>query len=203
MSLEILGIGTATPQHAIAQQDAEEMVAGMSCLEGSRRRALAAIYRATKICSRGSVLLEKSNGRGIHQNFFPPAESDADQGPSTRARIARYEVEAGRLAIEAAERSLIEAGIAPSSIRHLVTCSCTGFASPGIDLELINSLGLRPDISRTHVGFMGCHAAFNALRVASALSTSTRSNTVLVVAAELCSLHLQYGDRRDHIVAAV
>jgi len=84
---------------------------------------------------------------------------------------------------------------------HLVTCSCTGFASPGIDLELINSLGLRPDISRTHVGFMGCHAAFNALRVASALSASTRSNTVLVVATELCSLHLQYGDRRDHIVA--
>ena len=36
MSLEILGIGTATPQHAITQQDAEEMVAEFSCLEGSR-----------------------------------------------------------------------------------------------------------------------------------------------------------------------
>ncbi len=201
MSLEILGIGTATPQHAITQQDAEEMVAGFSCLEGSRRRALAAIYRATKICSRGSVLLEKSNGRGIHQKFFLPADSDADQGPTTRARLARYEVEAGRLATQAAECSLIEAGIAPSSVMHLVTCSCTGFASPGVDLELMNSLGLRPDISRTHIGFMGCHAAFNALRVASALSASTRSKTVLVVAVELCSLHLQYGDCSDHIVA--
>ena len=51
-----------------------------------------------------------------------------------------------------------------------MTASCSGFASPGFDLGLLEMLPLRRDVARTHVGFMGCHAAFNAWRVAAAFA---------------------------------
>jgi predicted naringenin-chalcone synthase len=88
-----------------------------------------------------------------------------------------------------------------ADVTHLVTCSCTGFANPGVDLELVRGLGLAADVSRTHVGFMGCHGAFNALRVAEAFATAHASAVVLVVCVELCSLHFQYGSRSDAVVA--
>jgi predicted naringenin-chalcone synthase len=56
-------------------------------------------------------------------------------------------------------------------------------------------------VQRTHVGFMGCHGAFNALRVADAFATADPRAMVLVICVELCSLHFQYGPRADHVVA--
>jgi len=51
------------------------------------------------------------------------------------------------------------------------------------------------------VGFMGCHGAFNGLRVARAFVEADPSACVLLCAVELCSLHLQEGWNPDHIVA--
>jgi predicted naringenin-chalcone synthase len=70
-----------------------------------------------------------------------------------------------------------------------------------VDLELIGRLGLSASVARTHVGFMGCHGAFNALRVAKAFVAARPESVPLVVCVELCSLHFQYGPRADHVVA--
>ncbi|MEM9703379.1 MAG: 3-oxoacyl-[acyl-carrier-protein] synthase III C-terminal domain-containing protein, partial [Planctomycetota bacterium] len=56
----------------------------------------------------------------------------------------------------------------------------------------IERLRLPADVSRTHVGFMGCHAAMNGLRVAGALCAADPKAAVLLTAVELCSLHHQY-----------
>jgi predicted naringenin-chalcone synthase len=56
-------------------------------------------------------------------------------------------------------------------------------------------------VARTHVGFMGCHGAFNGLRVARAFVEADPRACVLLCAVELCSLHLQEGWNPDHIVA--
>jgi predicted naringenin-chalcone synthase len=48
---------------------------------------------------------------------------------------------------------------------------------------------------------MGCHGAFNTLRVADAFAATRADAVVLVVCVELCSLHFQYGDHDDHVVA--
>ena len=91
--------------------------------------------------------------------------------------------------------------MAPESITHLVTVSCTGFVAPGVDLALIDGLGLRPTVERTHVGFMGCHGALNGLRVANAFATADPTARVLLCAVELCSLHYYYGSAADKLVA--
>jgi predicted naringenin-chalcone synthase len=201
MSLRLLGIGTATPPHAIGQRDAASMAASFQAASTTAPQTLAALYRTTRIRSRGSVLLEEPVDGGFRQSFFAPAGAADDKGPSTRSRLVRYEAEAPRLAADAASRGLEAAGVRAGQVSHLVTCSCTGFSSPGVDLALVEKLGLPAEVSRTHVGFMGCHAGFNALRVAAALGGSAGEGIVLTVAVELCSLHFQYGDRGDMIVA--
>ena len=201
MSLTLLGIGTALPDHAIAQRDAAALAANFANAAPGRERALEALYRKSGIRSRGSVLLDDPGGRAFAQEFFPPAEVTANGGPSTGERMARYALEAGRLAIDAARAALAAARIDPATVTHLVTCSCTGFASPGVDIDVVEAAGLSAGVARTHLGFMGCHGAFNALRVADAFAATGPDAVVLVVCVELCSLHFQYGDHDDHVVA--
>jgi predicted naringenin-chalcone synthase len=201
MSLEILAIGTAVPDHAIRQQDAAVLATNFANATPGRERALTALYRRSGIRSRGSVLLENPGERPFAQEFFPPAEATAAGGPSTGERMARYGLEAGRLAVDAARTALSAAAVEPQDVTHLITCSCTGFASPGVDIEILEEAGLSPAVSRTHVGFMGCHGAFNALRVAGAFAAADPQAVILVACVELCSLHFQYGNHDDHVVA--
>jgi len=201
MSLVILGIGTATPDRSIAQHDAVALAAGFNNAAPGRERTLAAIYRQTRIKHRGSVLLEPPDEGPFAQSFYPRATATTDTGPTTAERMDRYCEAAGPLAVAAAARAVAAADVAPEAITHLVTCSCTGFSNPGVDLDVVHGLGLADDVRRTHVGFMGCHGAFNALRVADAFVTADPRACVLVVCVELCSLHFQYGGKSDHVVA--
>src|SRR6185369_8922686 len=82
-----------------------------------------------------------------------------------------------------------------------VTVSCTGFQAPGVDYELIHGLGLAPTTERTHVGFMGCHAALNGLRVARGYTGSDPNARVLLCAVELCCLHVHFGWDPQKVIA--
>jgi predicted naringenin-chalcone synthase len=105
------------------------------------------------------------------------------------------------LALTSCRRALADAGIESDTITHLITVSCTGFVAPGFDVQLIEELPLRRETERTHIGFMGCHGAMNALRIARGLIESRPENVVLLCAAELCSLHFQYEWTADNVVA--
>jgi prepilin-type processing-associated H-X9-DG protein len=121
--------------------------------------------------------------------------------PGTGERMRRYSREAPPLALRAVRAALEQAQLPPERITHLVTVSCTGFHAPGVDLALMAALPLRPSVARTHVGFMGCHAALNGLRVAAGFIGADPGACVLLCAVELCSLHLQYGWEGGRIVA--
>lgn len=108
--------------------------------------------------------------------------------PGTAARMARFEATAPGLAMQAIEALGAEAR---SGITHLVVASCTGFVAPGIDQILVKAAGLDPSVERTVVGFMGCYAAVNSLRLAHHFVRSDPDARVLVVNLELCSLHFQ------------
>lgn len=201
MSLVILGIGTATPQQKIQQQHAALLATNLIGNKAPAERTMQAIYRQTKIAQRSSVLLDGPHEGVVTQEFFQPATSSEDHGPTTQERMARYATEATPLAVTAVEKALAKADVAAAEITHLVTCSCTGFQAPGVDIALMRELGLSNATSRTHIGFMGCHGGFNALRVAKAYAESDSRATVLIVCVELCSLHFQYTDNPEQIVA--
>ena len=109
--------------------------------------------------------------------------------PGTAARMDSYEKHAPDLAMRAIEA--LGLGDAAKSITHLIVASCTGFTAPGLDLQLARALGLRSDVQRSIIGFMGCSAAVPALRAAQQAVLADPAARVLVINLELCSLHLQ------------
>ncbi|MBT8397650.1 MAG: type III polyketide synthase, partial [Gemmatimonadetes bacterium] len=124
-----------------------------------------------------------------------------DQGPSTEMRMERFEADAPVLAMTAGRAALDDAGVGGEEITHLVTVSCTGFFAPGLDTTLVDLLGLKPTVERTHVGFMGCHGSLNGLRVASSFAGADPEARVLVSSVELCTLHMSYEWDPDTLVA--
>ena len=202
MPLSLVGLGTALPEHYVDQLDAAAIVESFNCETEEQRRLLPALYRRTAVGRRHSVVLEASNGAlEGRQSFFTSRSHAEDRGPTTGTRMSRYVEEALPLAERAATAAFHQANIPRSHVTHLVTVSCSGFGSPGWDIGLIDRLQLRRDVARTHVGFMGCHGALNALRVAQAFAQSSVDANILIVAVELCSLHQQYGWEPDRIVS--
>lgn len=202
MSVSLTGIGTAVPAVGIAQNAAAELIATFNAQSESEGRVLRELYRRSGVKNRYSVILKAQEGDlTARQSFYFEPDTEHPHGPSTAARMACYAQHAGKLGTEAAERALQDAGCQAREITHLVTISCTGFSSPGFDVEILQRLSLHPSTTRTHLGFMGCHGAMNGLRVANAFAQSDPQARVLMVASELCSLHHQYGWSPDRIVS--
>jgi predicted naringenin-chalcone synthase len=144
-------------------------------------------------------MVQRSEIEHRYSTFKPgetPAIAADDSGfyrprhfASTAARMRWFETQALELAL----RSVDALGIdhERSDITHLIVSSCTGFTAPGLDLQLTKRLGLNPSIERTLVGFMGCAAAVNALKLARHIVRSEPDARVLIVNLELCTLHLQ------------
>ncbi len=201
MAMAILGMGTALPAYSIAQQDSAGFAKALCCINERQSHLLETLYKRTRIRRRASVLLRAGNGSAPEQDFFSPQKDASGKGPTTQVRMQRYAQEAAPLALVAAAKALRQSGLAASRITHLITVSCTGFAAPGVDIGLVKQLGLRTDVGRMHVGFMGCHGVINGLRIAEALATSNPASRVLLCAVELCSLHFAYGWDPANIVA--
>lgn len=119
--------------------------------------------------------------------------------PDTRQRMIRYEREALPLACRAIADLRLKRG--GEAITHLLVASCTGFFAPGLDLQLIKHLGFPSSVERTSVGFMGCYAAMPTLKLARHIVRSAPAARVLVIALELCTLHLQESGSLDELLS--
>jgi predicted naringenin-chalcone synthase len=197
MSLVIVGLGTALPATRIDQNIALKIAQKICCRTSDQAELLPALYRQSGITARHMVFSKELiedvlGGTRDSRSIFLPGQDSDHPGPTTAQRMEHYIAEAGPLALRAAQQALTESGRVSRAISHLVTVSCTGFAAPGVDAELIKHLNLPPTIQRTHIGFMGCHGAINGLRVAQAFADARPGTVVLLGAVELCSLHYHY-----------
>ncbi len=197
----LAGLGTGVPPLAIGQEDAARIAAAYGPKGPGQERVQRVLYRRTGVQNRASVALGLEDGTPGPGGLFPVPRDPEDRGPGTRRRLETYEREAPGLAARVARLALDDAGIGPEVVDQLLIVTCTGFMAPGLDVTLVRDLGLRRDVGRTQVGFMGCHGAFVGLRQAAALTSVSPASTALVVALELCSLHFQYGWDPAQIVA--
>lgn len=177
-------IGTALPSHDVHAAFVTYMHKMLNT--GKSEKVFDRMVRRSGIAHRYSVLPveDLATDRTDTKSFY-----SLGAYPSTARRMREYEKQAPGLvrnAVEALDLNGQEAGIT-----HLVVASCTGFVAPGLDQILAKTLGLRADLQRTFVGFMGCSAAVPALRIAQQTVLADPSARVLVVNVELCTLHLQ------------
>lgn len=193
-------IGTATPAHRFAQPQIADFMAQALAFGDHDTRKLRALYRASGIAHRYSVVPDY--GRTMGDYTFFSNTPDLEPFPGVGQRMAVYRREALPLAAAAVRDCLRQVpDVAPASITHLVTVSCTGMYAPGLDIELVTALGLRPAVRRTCVNFMGCYAAVNALKLADAFCRADAAARVLIVSVELCTLHFQKSPAEDHLLS--
>ena len=126
------------------------------------------------------------------EDFYSP-----NAFPSTHTRMKHFKQHAFPLACQAIDAL----GIENERITHVIVTCCTGFYAPGLDHDIIRHYGLDPSVERTIVGFMGCQAAVNAMKLAYHAVCADRAARVLMVNLELCTLHLQELDDIDQIMS--
>jgi alpha-pyrone synthase len=195
----INSLGLANPSHRFSQsQIADFMIRGLQ-LEGPAASKLRALYRASGIDSRYSVL--DDYGRRDHFTFYGNEEG-LEPFPTTQTRLEVFRKHALELSVRSAMECLARAkSISASEITHLIVVSCTGMYAPGLDIDLLHALHLRGDVQRTCITFMGCYAAFNALKLADSFCHSAPDAKVLVICTELCSIHFQKENTDDNLLA--
>lgn len=192
----ITAIATSNPDHRIAQQEIAEFMLKAMIFHNGEARKLKAIFRSSGIEYRHSVLSDY--GKSENFSFYP--ENLSGQFPSTKERLAVFRQHALPLSTAAAKQ-IVGKNIRADEVTHLIVVCCTGMYAPGLDIELIRELGLRPTVHRTAINFMGCYAAFNALKIADAFCKSDEHAKVLVVCTEICSLHFQRDATEDNLLA--
>ncbi|HLH99730.1 MAG TPA: 3-oxoacyl-[acyl-carrier-protein] synthase III C-terminal domain-containing protein [Acidimicrobiales bacterium] len=125
-------------------------------------------------------------------------------GWSTGARMDRYLAEAVPLGKSAVAGALAGAGLAASDVGLLAVVSCTGYATPGVDIHLARDVGMAASTQRVLLGHMGCHAALPALGLLADYAAA-RDRPAVLLCVELSSLHVQpvTGDRSQLLVHAL
>jgi predicted naringenin-chalcone synthase len=198
MSAYIHHIATLTAPFPYQQDAIRERMMGWTADE-RHRRLLSALYKRSGIETRYSVLESffETGGNGL----FQPDGEGRPGNPGTAERNARYAKASLEMSVEVASRALHGSGYKAGDITHVIYVTCTGFVNPGPELHLVEALGLHPGVERYTLGFMGCYAAFPALRMAAQFCAARENAAVLVVCLELCTLHLQLEDKPDVMLA--
>jgi alkylresorcinol/alkylpyrone synthase len=211
MTVSVRSLETAVPPTLLGQDDVRDLFARQPGITRLGRRLISAVYDASAIDTRHTVLeeLDPTSATLVSAvpGSAPPVFHDAADGqiltPSTGARNEVYRERSPELFLAAAGRALEAAvGVEPDDITHVVTVSCTGFYAPGPDYAVVRGLGLKPSTQRYHLGFMGCYAAFPALRAARDFCRADPGAVVLVVCVELCTIHLHSSNDPDTILAS-
>lgn len=203
MTVYMRSLETAVPPTVLIQSEARDVFAAQPGLTRLGSRLVSTCFDSAAIDTRYTAVTELTkDSRADDPQFFDP-DTGLVLSPSTKVRNDIFGREATKLFVESAQAALDACpGIDPADITHLVTVSCTGFFNPGPDYKIVRALGLNPSVQRYHLGFMGCYAAFPALRAAKSFCEADPDAVVLVVCAELCSLHVRTSNDPDTIMGS-
>jgi predicted naringenin-chalcone synthase len=152
----------------------------------------ASYYDHNKVAERLFQKVEVDTRCGV----VDPRVEDVSQW-GTAARMERFVAEAIPLGKEAVSAALSGAGVKPDDLGMFVVASCTGYATPGLNILLARDLGMPANLRSLLVGHMGCHAALPGLGAA-ADYVSVHQRPALLLCVELTSLHLQPAEPVPH-----
>lgn len=193
-------IRTAVPPKFYSQEHALKVMEKLVGNTERKKSFLNKIYKGSAIGKRHTVI--EDYDKEPEDYTFYPKNAEMLPEPSTEQRNDLFIEKAPALSLQAS-RELLEScpDFDRQKITHLITVSCTGFTAPGIDFYLMKELGLNPGAHRFNIGFMGCYAAFPALKMARDICRTDNEARVMIVNTELCSIHFQQDFNLDTVVA--
>ena len=197
---KIISIGLALPPYEHKQDDILKFMQLVYAMNNVGNRKLKYLYHHSGIEYRYSVIPDYS--REVNDWEFYPQTENLEPFPSLEQRIALFNKTAAPLSVTAIQEC-ITGLINGNEITHLITVSCTGMSAPGLDLQVMELMGLPQNVYRTSVNFMGCYAAIHGLKIADAICRSEKNAKVMIVCTELCTLHFQKEPTVDSIASSL
>ena len=190
-------IATAAPDHDV--HDAFVIFAEQMLANPRLRTVFRRMVSRADIAHRYSFLdAQKSPGQFSSSDAHAFYRSGSF--PDTARRMELFEQNAPVLMRKAVDRLMLN-DKERSGITHVLVTCCTGLYAPGLDFEIVDHLGLETGVERTMVGFMGCYAAINALKLARHIVRSDPKAGVLMVNLELCTLHFQETQELEQVLS--
>lgn len=166
--------------------------------EDTTSRKLKILFHQSGINTRYSIVPDfgksKSGNNLLYEN---------QKVPGVEKRLEVYKENAVSLATKAIQNSIqkLNTTINEFEITHLITVSCTGIYAPGLDAAIIEQLDLPNDIFHTSINFMGCNAAFHALKLGDMIAKTDENAKVMIVCVELCTIHFQPKNNHDNLLS--
>jgi predicted naringenin-chalcone synthase len=197
---KIISIATGVPDHKHEQANILQFMSQAYQQDETENRKLRFLYNHAGIQTRYSVIADYSLEMS-HWKFFPDNEQ-LHPFPALEKRMEWFNNHAPQLCVDTITKC-IDDKILPQDITHLITVSCTGMSAPGLDLDIMEAMGLPKNIYRTSVNFMGCYAAVHALKIADGIIAATPLANVVIVCLEFCTLHFQKEYTIDNITASL
>jgi alpha-pyrone synthase len=190
-------IATAVPEHDV--HDAFVVLAEKMLADPRLHPVFRRMVNRANIAHRYSFL-DPQNRSGQFSSHDAHEFYRLGNFPNTARRMELFEQTAPILMRKAVDRLALDEK-ERSSITHVLVTCCTGLYAPGLDFEIVDHIGLSPDVERTMIGFMGCNAAINALKLARHIMRSDPKAGVLMVNLELCTLHLQETQELEQVLS--
>ncbi len=197
---KIISIATAVPKYKHQQDDLFLFADKIYCKDETETRKLKFLYHQSGITSRYSVIPDYTVPPAERQ-FYPEC-GDLEPFPGIEKRMQWFNDHAASLSVQAIEEC-IKNEIDKNEITHLITVTCTGMSAPGLDLQVMELMGLPQNIFRTSVNFMGCYAAVHALKLADSFCKNEKKANVVIVCTELCTLHFQKDISPDNMTSSL
>lgn len=200
MPIHLHAIETWNPPVSYTQEEASERVQAQ--FDDKRtKRILRHIYKQSAIDKRHTAVGEF--GSQAEGALFGDRGDGRWSDPGTGDRNKWFMEVSKTASVDLARKTLAAApGFEADDVTHIVTASCTGFYNPGPDFHIIRQLGMRGSTERFNLGYMGCYAAFPALRMANTICRDNPDAVVMIQCMELCSLHLQLNPENPESLVA-
>ena len=191
-------IATAVPEHDV--HDAFVVFAERMLADPRLRTVFRRMVSRADIAHRYSFLDPQRGAPANSRRMTRMSFIGLGNFPNTARRMELFEQSAPVLMRKAVDRLALNEK-ERSGITHVLVTCCTGLYAPGLDFEIVDHLGLSAGVERTMVGFMGCYAAINALKLARHIVRSDPKAGVLMVNLELCTLHFQETQELEQVLS--
>ncbi|CAN6481414.1 unnamed protein product [Victoria cruziana] len=173
----ILALGKSFPHQLVIQ---EYLVDGYfkntNCDDLYLKQKLARLCKSTTVKTRYVVMSEEILKK------YP--EIAVEGLPTVRQRLDVSNEAVTKMAIEASRVCIKQWGRPAADITHLVYVSSSEARLPGGDLHLAQGLGLKPEVCRVPLYFMGCSGGVGGLRVAKDIAENNPGSRVLLATSE-------------------
>ncbi|KAM0030609.1 putative chalcone/stilbene synthase, polyketide synthase, type III, thiolase [Helianthus debilis subsp. tardiflorus] len=173
----VLAIGKAFPSQLVPQDClVEGYFRDTNCADFAMKEKLARLCKTTTVKTRYTVMSKEILDK------YPELATEGSATISQRLTIANQAVT--EMAKDASLACFKQWGRPAEDITHIVYVSSSEIRLPGGDLYLASELGLRNDVNRVMLYFLGCYGGVTGLRIAKDIAENNPGSRVLLTTTE-------------------